>query len=404
MELLDNSNRYCAIVRTWLCGGLFLFVVGYFVFPTSNAQKTWFYLGVLLPVLLLLPAINWRLLLSARQYYLLVVFICYLWVTQFWSMQFDAHDVVAYSKRILLIFALLIAAVLVQHRYARFQTYLLLGFFLFGVAAALIELWHYFGREPFHWRVLIPDPDRFANQNRAAKVYGVVVVLGISIPFLQHDKRYSLLALMGIIPAVAVVVLTRSSSALAALLAVILLAPLALSVSRKKVALLLLFCAVMAILMYLFGLSEWFLAQGWSKRDVIWLSVLSEAGDNLWFGQGIRSDTSVLAEGRGYGHEHNFVLAVLRYGGLVGIGLLAAVFLQAMLRGLRGHSPYSRLWLLILVYGCVALLTSGKYPLSRPNESWLLFWIPLALLWVPDCQRLPEAEGQPDNRYATERS
>jgi len=378
MELLRHSSRYNRFLSVWLSAGLFLFIVGYFVFPTSNAQKTWFSLSVLLPLLLLLPAINWRLLFPVRQYVLLV-FVFYLWVTQFWSAQFDIADVVGYSKRLVLVLTLLVAVTLAQYKYRAFQVYVFIGLLLFAALASIIELWSYFSNDSFSWGVLIPDADRFANQNRVAKVYGAIVLIGVSLLFLRRDRTSLLLALIAVPSAIVIVVLTRSSGALLALVTTLLLLPVIFH-SYKTAAGVLLFVIAVGFFMYLFGLHEWFVAQGFSKRDEIWLSVLSEVENSLWFGQGIRGDTSVLTETGVFGHEHNVVIAVLRYGGLLGVFLLIGVLLQAAYVGFRGQSTYARVWLVILVYGIVALLTSGKYPLSRPNESWLLFWVPLAFL------------------------
>jgi len=398
--LLVNSKRYSAVLGNWLCGGLFLFVVGYFVFPTANQQRAWFYISVLLPTLLLIPALSWRCKAVLRQYMFLLLLSFYLWLTQFWSAEYQLDDFTKYTKRLIFLFALFGATAYVVNRYKRFQAYLFPLFFSIGALYALIELWQYFSQEPLNWRVLLPDSGRYGNQNRLAQVYGIVVVLGVAAPFLTEYKKYRTLALLGMVPALVVLLLTRSSSALVSVLTAILAMPVILRFSKRTVGSVLLLFVLAVCFLYFSGLYDWFVADGWSKRDVIWLSVLSELEGNFWFGQGVRSDMRVVVAGQVYMFEHNLLLAVLRYGGVVGLTLLGVVLMQAAIIGLRasGCENFSRLWLLLLLYGFVALFVTGIYPLTRPNETWLLLWVPLAFLWASKYCRRPDDEVNLGNK------
>gem|GEM_PF-6519845 len=382
--LLINSKKYSAVLGNWLCGGLFLFIVGYFIFPAANQQRAWFYISVLLPTLLLIPALSWRCKAFLRQYMFLLLLTFYLWLTQFWSAEYQLDDLKKYTRRLIFLFAFFGATAYVINRYKRFQAYLFPLFFSIGALYALIELWQYFSQEPLNWRVLLPDSERYRNQNRLAQVYGIVVVLGVAALFLPEYKKYRTFALLGMTPALVVLLLTRSSSALVSVLIAILAIPVILRFSKRAVGSVLLLLILAVCVLYFSGLYEWFVADGWSKRDVIWLSVLSEIDGDFWFGQGIRADMSVVVADRVYSFEHNLLLAVLRYGGIVGLTLLGLVFMQAAIIGLRASrgENFSRLWLLLLVYGFMALLVTGRYPLTKPDERWLLLWIPLAFLWA----------------------
>ncbi len=359
--------------------GVFLHLLGFFIFPTSNAHKTAFYLLVFLPVLLLIPAFCWSKSLASRYYVGVTLFVVYLWLTQFWSCCQGTNEVMFYSKRLAYIAALFIAVRLVVRRYPEFDKYALIGFFALGVISASVELLDYFSKGQLD-KILIPDRDRFANQNRAARVYGVAVLVGLSGFFFFRVKLAVLAAIAAVVSAGLLVVLTRSAGALAALLVAVVVMPLLFRshvYAIKYAALFIVACLVF----FAFGPQEWFLSDGFSRRDAIWLSVLSELPADLWFGQGVRQDTSVIAGGHVYGHEHNIVLAVLRYGGVVGAGLMALVLCCAAVITFTAKSPYARLWLLLLGYGCLTLMSSGQYPLSRPNESWLMFWLPLAFIY-----------------------
>jgi hypothetical protein len=382
--LLVNSKKYSAVLGNWLCAGLFLFVIGYFVFPTASQQRAWFYISVLLPTLFLVPMLGWRCKAILRQYIFLLLLPLYLWLTQFWSTGYELDNLGKYTRRLICLFSLFAATAYVINRYKHFQTYLFPLLFLIGALYALIELWQYFSQEPLNWRVLLPDPERYRNQNRLGQVYGIVVVLGVAVLFLVEYKRYRVLALLGLVPALVALLLTRSSSALVSVLVAILTMPIILKFSKKALTSVLLLLVLVFFLLYLSGVYEWFTTDGWSKRDVIWLSVLSEIKGDFSFGQGIRHDMRVFTAGGVYSFEHNLLLAVLRYGGVIGLTLLGAVLIQAAVIGFHANKEesFSRLWLLLLVYGFVALFVTGKYPLTELDVTWLLLWVPLAFLWA----------------------
>lgn len=128
---------------------------------------------------------------------------------------------------------------------------------------------------------------------------------------------------------------------------------------------------------------EVLLQRGTSFRPELWSNALVQAGQHLWLGAGYESKFEFHIMGVGYTlyDPHNVELAVLLELGLIGLFLWTAMYTFALLRCLSlRHLPQVQLASALLIYGLCAGLTEGGNYLSRPNESWFLIWIPLALL------------------------
>ncbi|WP_073266461.1 O-antigen ligase family protein [Phytopseudomonas punonensis] len=125
------------------------------------------------------------------------------------------------------------------------------------------------------------------------------------------------------------------------------------------------------------------LQRGTSFRPELWGDAWRQAGQHLWFGAGYDSKFEFDIPGIGYllHDPHNVELAVLLELGLIGLGLWAIMYALALVRCLQLRAqPQFQIASALLIYGVCAGLTEGGNYLSRPNESWFLIWIPLALL------------------------
>ncbi|MBH3339753.1 O-antigen ligase family protein [Pseudomonas mendocina] len=128
---------------------------------------------------------------------------------------------------------------------------------------------------------------------------------------------------------------------------------------------------------------EIILQRGTSSRPELWSDAWRQAGEHLWFGAGYNSKFEFDIQGMRYllHDPHNVELAVLLELGLIGLGLWTIMYIFALHRCLRLRAlPQFQIASALLIYGLCAGLTEGGNYLSRPNESWFLIWIPLALL------------------------
>jgi O-antigen ligase len=131
-----------------------------------------------------------------------------------------------------------------------------------------------------------------------------------------------------------------------------------------------------------------------SYRPAIWSAVMDEMGGKELFGQGWRDDQSVQTSAGRFSHPHNFLLAIYRFSGLVGLALFIAMtgllFYRCARLGRDFAAPLGA-WLL---YGICLHLTNGRFHVSAPGNDWFFYWLPAALTYAFD-RHLIRANVQP---------
>ncbi len=123
--------------------------------------------------------------------------------------------------------------------------------------------------------------------------------------------------------------------------------------------------------------------RGLSYRPDIWSETLQQIMQNPWLGQGYASPLAISIPAIGYtlSDPHNVALAVTYELGVIGLLLWCLMYAAALGSCIRfRHDPAFVIASAVLIYGLMAGMTEGSNFLSRPNESWFLTWIPLALV------------------------
>ncbi len=197
--------------------------------------------------------------------------------------------------------------------------------------------------------------------------------------WLSRSERHDWLPILMALPLLAALLATGSRTPLMGLA---LTSVWMLLMSGKRAILLVGALLIGASAAYL-AFPEILLQRGMSYRPELWADAVRQAGQHLWLGSGYESKFVFDIAGVGYllHDPHNVELAVLLELGLIGLGLWTAMYAFALSRCLRLRAePHFQLASALLIYGLCAGLTEGGNYLSRPNESWFLIWIPLALL------------------------
>jgi hypothetical protein len=279
---------------------------------------------------------------------------------------------------------------------ARFERRLWPLFLAAAGVAATVHLYGYFAVHGFTGALWIPDSDRYSNQNNAARVFGVAVIVAGFYMAAPQPLWGRILAGVVALLALLLCLLTHSASALGALLLVPFCLPLLAWGRRQPLVSGVIYAVLAGAGVMLLAQGGMELVGGWSRRDVIWIAAIERLADMPFYGFGVPVDEQVVgADGKVYGHLHNLFFSVLLYSGYPGLLLLLGYVTLLLVRVIRfperGHIMLGAL----LLYGLLALFTSGKYPLTRPNDAWLLFWVPLLLLSVKTMHYLPGRDSTP---------
>lgn len=126
-----------------------------------------------------------------------------------------------------------------------------------------------------------------------------------------------------------------------------------------------------------------FTSRGLSHRVEIWEESIRQIMVKPIFGLGYGSPLSIPISSikRVFYDPHNVELAVALELGLLGLFLWLLMYFFAIKRCVdRREHPELLPASAMLIYGLGAGMTEGSSYFSRPNESWSLIWIPLALV------------------------
>jgi O-antigen ligase len=144
------------------------------------------------------------------------------------------------------------------------------------------------------------------------------------------------------------------------------------------------------------ALHDWsFVARGDSYRLELWAKLLGEmqdCGSLFGCGYGYEIQSSLEGGSMPIAHSHSIFLAQALKTGLFGLSLLLAMSLYSLIRGWRTAGS----WALYLAASMIMLNFDGNTLIHSPDDPWLLFHWPLAVLIALNAQRPHERPGDAD--------
>jgi O-antigen ligase len=372
-----------------LAATLGLFLAGFFLLPSSKSVNNVYYALVLAPALFVLRGADWRWLASSRVWRAAMLLLVYLTVSGLWSRQFAWGAWLREAKGLpYLGVYLAVLACVCARRPATFER-LLSAIALAAVAGTVASAAMFYARAP--WPARLEFAAAVYNANEAATIVGTAVMLVLFhiLPASATPLRHRLwgacaLVLMGGIA------LTGSRTPLVAALICV---ALGFALRRQRQLLLgygLVVLAAGALLMNA-DVTRQALARGDSYRLAIWSQFSARVADKPWAGEGLLTDETTelkVISGRAdpitFPHPHNVYLATTLYGGLPALGMLLVMIALALRQGWRGATRGEPVWLLLLLFALLCMLTDGDRLLNAPRAIWFYFWLPVGVLIAQD--------------------
>lgn len=119
-----------------------------------------------------------------------------------------------------------------------------------------------------------------------------------------------------------------------------------------------------------------------SVRFGIWQYAFEVAKQKMIFGWGFNKELEFI---NGYGQPvtttHSLYLATFLKGGVVGLLLLLSMILFAGRQCLRHLAANHKAEIAVIVFALMFYVTQGMFVISNPREYWVLFWLPLAIIF-----------------------
>lgn len=119
-----------------------------------------------------------------------------------------------------------------------------------------------------------------------------------------------------------------------------------------------------------------------SVRLGIWQNAFEVAKEKAIFGWGFNKQLSFI---NGFGQPitttHSLYFAAFLKGGVVGLVFLLTMIGYAFRQCLRHLAADHKVEIGILIFAVMFYATQGMFVISNPREYWVLFWIPLAIVF-----------------------
>ncbi|WP_437889121.1 O-antigen ligase family protein [Phytobacter sp. V91] len=116
-------------------------------------------------------------------------------------------------------------------------------------------------------------------------------------------------------------------------------------------------------------------------RLSIWQHTLQEVSSHWWLGRGFTFDLDFLNySGEHITTTHSVYLGTLLKGGIVGLFTFIIVIVCGLVFAIRKHFKDKRFESALFIYALIFISSQGMFIISNPRESWILFWLPLAIV------------------------
>lgn len=365
----------------WMALWYFVFPLAVYLNPSKDGTSNVFYLGVLLPWVILLLMGQVKLWNNNAVYLSALLMFFYLWLSSLWAGGNSYTDIVYLFKWFVYALCLLTAPVLITHRYPKFFETLLLFVFAAAVIAAALTIYvHIQTHGASFSKVRMSGWGHGYNSIGLGLHHGIAVLIGLFLVD-RHKSKAIWFGLLSLIPLLAVM-LTHSRGPMLALVVCGFIAVFLFEHTKAVVVTKVTLLALALIAVTFIGWEQLFL-RGFSGRLDIWEKVWRLAADSMVWGEGYSLEASrVLYHGTPINHSHNVVLELLRYGGLVAVLLFMGHAVSLCRFQLKFGDRISGYYFLVLLFTGMVMMVNGWYILDRPNYYWLGYWYPIGLLMV----------------------
>jgi O-antigen ligase len=371
-----------------------LFILGFFLFPSSKFHSSFFYLVVAFPfaVLVFMKKVDLRSFFSSRTLLLITIYLVYMFCTLFWADSFGISDFLKYGRRVLYVLIFLCVTIHLTQKYQTFLERLLVLLCWTGAIVAIASIFFYYRQHPF------PNTRLFGygllnTPFRASSQFGIVVIACTYLIFHQRFVGMKLSYLALLLASFCYILLAQSRSSLLSLAVAMtawqLFAWLFCKVDKGNYGnKLLIVLAVIAVtttvlfMVYPGFFDEVFLMGDLPNRLKLWGKILTRVKEAPWFGHGLTADPRTeISPGRILIHPHSVYVGTLFYGGVIGLLFLIAVVISTLWQGF-GHirQPINLVAACMVLYGALCIAPNGNMLIHHPKPFWLFFWFPVALV------------------------
>lgn len=366
-----------------------IFLAGFFLLPSNKALNNVYYALVLAPALFLLRGTDWRWLAGSGLWRVAMLLLAYLTVSGLWSADVEMGNWLQEAKGLPYLAVYLAVLACVCARRPKAWGWLLRALVVAAVVGTVFSAIAFYSKWPLTWRIRYYGA--LYQPVEAATVLGCCLLVALEHLLPASSERWRKAFWLACAAVIAAGIgLTGSRMPLAAALLCIALG----LVLRRQWRLLVIMGALAGLAGALVAHTDaarLAMQRGDSLRLAIWQHYLPRVADRPWLGEGLLTDeTTQLPPGNAGPaptlilHPHNVYLATALYGGLPALAMLLVMIALALRQGWRGAMRGGPVWLLVLLFALLCMMTDGDRLLNAPRAIWFYFWLPVGVLIAQD--------------------
>ncbi len=369
--------------------GMLCFLTGFFWQVKYSRLHTVYFILVVLPSLVLIPLFIKEQLHKNKLLLMIALFCFYSLISIFWAENFQPAFFVTYFKRAAVLMILFYAVYHICLYYPLSEKLIFVLLMLNGFVLACFSFWMYFSSGYTERLVLWGGLNDVIS---SATVYGALFLLSAGAYLKEKNKTLLFVYLCLCLIFALEILLTKSRGPqIALLLSVPLLFLVIKAVDYKRIYYpLLLLIIVILFVAIMTSFFDTTFSRGFdvSYRGIIWKDSVNLSLENPFFGYGLSTEFKFnTSANRMVSHSHNFLLSTWLYSGVIGVALILTIIYYALSVCFSRKKENFSILGVIMVFGIICLLSNGSYPISRANERWFVFWIPLAFIVAFSVQR-----------------
>jgi O-antigen ligase len=372
-----------------------IFVLGFFVFPSSKFLSNFFYLAVAFPfaVFILTKKVDLRSLFSSRTFLLLTIYLVYMFCTLFWADSLAAADFSKYGRRVIYVLIFIAVTIHLTHFYVSFTKRLIILLCWISSIVAIVTIVLYYKKYPFPGTRLL-GYNLLYNPFKASSLYGIVAISCIYLILQKRALKLQLMYVGLLIISLSYMLLAQSRGALLSFVVSLFVWQLTTWLFQKenyyihRTKLLLVLVSISVVVSAVFIVNpEYFKLSFLGRLSTVhrlemWEQLLVRIKDAPWFGHGLTADArTTTSDGFSYIHPHSVYVGTLLYGGIVGLALLVSTVVSALWQGFgRIRQPLNSVAACMVLYGAVCIGPNENMLIHHAKPFWLFFWFPIALV------------------------
>ena len=211
--------------------------------------------------------------------------------------------------------------------------------------------------------------------------------IGCLLSLILYKEKTQLLYLLPVIPLFTLLLLTQSRGPFIALIVSLVIFFHVRTMVRKHLIITAAAVIGLALLLFYTQVGEQFLSRFEALRQQsglrlsIWAHALELVKSNIWFGKGFNYNLDFINySGEHITTTHSIYIGAFLKGGIIGLALFLVIINYGLLCAWFKFVNNRRLEASIFLFSIIFMMSQGMFIINNPRESWILFWLPLAVV------------------------